>query len=51
MRLLTNNPDKLSALAAHGIEVVARASLLVAANGVNDGYLRTKATRFGHLPE
>lgn len=51
VRLLTNNPDKLSALAAHGIEVVARASLLVAANGVNDGYLRTKATRFGHLPE
>ena len=50
IRLLTNNPDKISSLAAHGIEVTARASLLVAANGVNDRYLLTKATRFGHLP-
>ena len=50
IRLLTNNPDKISSLAAHGIEVVARASLLVAANGVNDRYLQTKAIRFGHLP-
>ncbi len=48
-RLLTNNPEKLAALAKHGIEVE-RASLLVAANGLNDGYLATKAARFGHLP-
>ena len=51
IRLLTNNPDKLAALAAHGIEVAGRASLLFAGNGVNDRYLETKATRFGHLPE
>ncbi len=50
VRLLTNNPDKLAALAAHGIDVVGRVSLLIAANGVNDRYLQTKATRFGHLP-
>ena len=50
IRLLTNNPDKLAVLAAHGIEVAGRASLLYAANGVNDKYLDTKATRFGHLP-
>ncbi len=48
VRLLTNNPDKVAALAAHGI-AVERHSLLVAANGVNDAYLATKATRFGHF--
>ena len=51
IRLLTNNPEKLATLAAHGIEVAGRASLLFAANGVNDKYLQTKANRFGHLPE
>ena len=49
IRLLTNNPDKLAALATHGIEVAGRASLLFAGNGVNDRYLQTKANRFGHL--
>ena len=48
VRLLTNNPDKVAALAAHGI-AVERHSLLVAANGVNDAYLATKATRFRHF--
>ena len=51
VRLLTNNPEKLAALAAHGIDVAGRESLLFAANGVNDRYLQTKAARFGHLPE
>ncbi len=50
IRLLTNNPEKLAALATHGIDVVGRVSLLIASNGVNDRYLQTKATRFGHLP-
>ena len=49
VRLLTNNPDKIAALAAHGIDVAARESLLFAGNGVNDRYLATKATRFQHL--
>lgn len=49
VRLLTNNPDKLAALAACGIEVVARVALVTAPNGVNDHYLATKARRFGHL--
>ena len=49
IRLLTNNPDKLASLAACGIEVVGRVSHAIAANGVNDVYLETKARRFGHL--
>ena len=49
VRLLTNNPDKLAALAACGVEVAGREPHVVAPNGVNDAYLATKARRFGHL--
>jgi GTP cyclohydrolase II len=49
VRLLTNNPDKIAGLTAHGIEVTGRISHAIAANGVNDLYLQTKARRFGHL--
>ena len=49
IRLLTNNPDKLSALAACGITIDAREELIIPPNGVNDHYLATKARRFGHL--
>jgi GTP cyclohydrolase II len=49
VRLLTNNPDKLVALAACGIAVTGRESLQIPPNGVNDHYLETKARRFGHL--
>ncbi|HEX2939794.1 MAG TPA: GTP cyclohydrolase II [Rhodopila sp.] len=49
VRLLTNNPDKLDAIAACGIEVVGREPHLIAPNGVNDEYLATKAARFGHM--
>ncbi len=48
VRLLTNNPAKVDALRAFGV-AVRRESLLFAPNGVNDGYLATKAARFGHL--
>ena len=49
IRLLTNNPDKLAALAACGVEVVGREAHAFAPNGENDHYLATKAERFGHL--
>jgi GTP cyclohydrolase II len=49
VRLLTNNPDKLDAMAACGIEVAGREPHWFAANGVNDEYLATKASRFGHM--
>ncbi len=49
VRLLTNNPDKLAALAACGIDVAGRVPHAFAPNGVNDRYLATKARRFGHL--
>jgi len=49
VRLLTNNPDKLTALTACGVEVIGRESHAFAPNGENDHYLATKAERFGHL--
>ncbi len=49
IRLLTNNPAKLASLGSHGIQVAARVGLRFASNGVNDGYLATKAQRFGHM--
>ncbi len=49
IRLLTNNPEKVAALQACGIEITARVAHEFAPNGVNDAYLATKARRFGHL--
>ena len=39
VRLLTNNPDKIAALSACGIDVAGRVSHLYAPNGLNDRYL------------
>ena len=49
VRLLTNNPDKISGLTACGIEVIGREAHAFAPNDVNDSYLATKAVRFGHM--
>ena len=49
VRLLTNNPLKVEALAREGIEVVERLVHAVPANAHNRDYLRTKEVRSGHL--
>jgi GTP cyclohydrolase II len=49
VRLLTNNPDKVAALERYGIRVVERVPHVFPANGHNERYLRTKATRSGHF--
>ncbi len=49
LRLMTNNPRKIDALVAGGIEVVERVPLLITPNPHNADYLRTKALRLGHL--
>jgi GTP cyclohydrolase II len=48
VKLMTNNPDKVSALEAEGIEVAKRAPHKFGENAHNRFYLRTKA-RAGHL--
>jgi GTP cyclohydrolase II len=49
VRLMTNNPRKVAALARHRIEVVERVPHSFPANAHNLGYLRAKARRSGHL--
>ncbi|MFM7678244.1 MAG: GTP cyclohydrolase II [Roseiflexaceae bacterium] len=49
VRLLTNNPSKIAALTTHGVQVVSRESIQIAANAINHDYLQTKKIRMGHL--
>jgi 3,4-dihydroxy 2-butanone 4-phosphate synthase / GTP cyclohydrolase II len=49
VRLLTNNPRKVDALANCGVEVVERLPLVVLANERNRRYLETKRAKLGHV--
>jgi GTP cyclohydrolase II len=49
VRLLTNNPDKVRALEAAGVEVVERVPHAFPENAHNRDYLRVKAQKGGHL--
>ena len=49
VRLMTNNPRKVAALEAAGIEVVERIALHTDRNPHNEKYLTTKAGKLGHL--
>jgi GTP cyclohydrolase II len=49
VKLLTNNPLKVAALAKQGIDVVERVAHIFPSNEHNDGYLRTKAAKSGHM--
>jgi GTP cyclohydrolase II len=48
VKLLTNNPDKVASLAAHGIDVVDRIAHAMPPNPHNAAYLDTKRDRSGH---
>jgi 3,4-dihydroxy 2-butanone 4-phosphate synthase / GTP cyclohydrolase II len=49
VRLLTNNPKKITGLAAYGIEVAERLPIEIPPNPGNVRYLRTKQQKLGHL--
>lgn len=49
VRLMTNNPDKVSALSKFGIAVVERVAHSFPTNPHNEAYLATKKTKAGHL--
>ena len=49
LRLITNNPDKISQLEQCGIKVEERVSLPLASNPHNANYLATKKHRTGHM--
>ena len=49
VHLLTNNPDKIAALAAGGIDVALQDRLYGSVTDQNRGYLKAKASHSGHL--
>lgn len=49
VKLLTNNPDKVSQLQANGINVTERVGLIVGRHPENADYLTTKATKLDHV--
>ena len=51
VRLMSNNPEKISALERAGIEVAERVPSIVPAVSSTEDYLRTKREKMGHLLE
>jgi len=49
VRMMTNNPQKISELQAHGIPVTKRIPLTVKPNPANRRYLETKREKLAHL--
>ncbi len=49
VRLMTNNPGKVAAMRAAGIDVTERVPLRVGLNPLNSRYLAVKAAKSGHL--
>ncbi len=49
IRLMTNNPGKISGLEQYGIEITERVPIVISPNEFNEKYLGTKADRMGHI--
>jgi len=49
VRILTNNPKKLSRLQVYGLDVVQQEPLKIEPNEVNRRYLETKRKKLGHM--
>jgi len=49
LRIMTNNPKKLSCLSGYGLEIVERVPIEVSLNKHNEKYLKTKKEKFSHI--
>ncbi|MFC7060869.1 bifunctional 3,4-dihydroxy-2-butanone-4-phosphate synthase/GTP cyclohydrolase II [Halobacillus seohaensis] len=49
IKLLTNNPKKISGLSGYGLEVVERSAIQMPSRKENELYLKTKQSKMGHL--
>ncbi len=48
IRVLTNNPEKISGISGYGLEVVGKEPIEIEPNDENRGYLETKRDKLGH---
>ncbi len=49
LKLMTNNPRKISGLSGYDIEIVGRGPIQMNHNEVNEFYLKTKQTKMNHI--
>jgi GTP cyclohydrolase II len=49
IRIMTNNPDKMTDLEEHGVRIVGRIPVVVAPNEHDRAYMQTKQSKLGHL--
>lgn len=49
IKLLTNNPDKVANVSVYGINVAERVPIVITCNSDNEGYLKVKEEKMGHI--
>jgi len=51
IRLLTNNPKKITGLGKYGLEIIERIPIVIKPNKINKKYMKTKKEKLGHYLE